>query len=113
MSTLIQNSAETCLCVTVLDWTVAIDSPASLNRLASPITAMTLANLPKSVSSSTRARIASDAIWTTNLMPCAPSVTTPPLTERRFRSFWRCSVSKMRSRRSAVAGASSIGVFVS
>jgi len=73
---------------------VAMDRPRSLKRLTNSVKTLTIAIRPNSAGVSKCAKTAVEAICRINLAACAPTVTTPPRTDRPFISALRCDVSK-------------------
>jgi len=86
---------------------VAVDSPICSNMVAKPVKAITIAINPKSCGVSRRANTTTEPIRRQKLTPLAPIVNAPPRTERPFRSFVRCPVSKNLSCRDVADALSS------
>src|SRR6266403_597189 len=83
---LIQNNVEICSSVMLSRWTVAVESPKSLNRLSTPVTAVTMPTNPKSLGSRMRARIITEPTRRKKLAPCAHSLAKLPRIVRCFKS---------------------------
>ncbi len=79
---LIQNSADTSSWVISDLRIVAADSPISLTKSNTVLTAVTMAMRPKADGGSNRARTATVTNCNDTFAACAPKVITPPRAER-------------------------------
>ena len=109
---LIQNKPETCPCVILGCWTVALESPRSLNIPIKAVTDITIASRPKSRGRRSRPRTAVDSTCRSIFTAWLISVKKPPRKVRRCRLSSRWSVSKYGPSRSTDGPLSTVAILL-